>query len=203
MPKIYNKKFMLIPTYTPDHLLSEDGKRMDERPIMHIAFSVDWLRKHFAATDPSLNLERFVDEEATYDDFEDLALKALLDDWFAFAAYDDGEENKVVFPSNHNPWVGSVGDMMQAYHEFVREETVFDHISRKAREIPYSARMGCPVGFMPDGDGLIFSDSDPARYATRDGAEQAFIDILRRCGEIVVKNEKTGTLSETLVLAQV
>lgn len=203
MPKIYNKKFVLVPTYTPEYLLSEDAKYQDERPIMHIAIDLNWLRKDFAAIDPEADLEAFLDEEATYDDFEGTAERALLDGWFAFAIYDNGEKEEVIFPERENPGSGSVADMMRAYHEYMREETIFEHICRKAKEIPYNARMGCPVGFMVDNGSLVFSDSDSARYANRDGAEQAFIDILARCGETVLKNPEYGTLSLGPVLADV
>lgn len=201
MPTIYNKKFILVPTYTPEHLLSEDGKRMDERPIMHIAIDIDWLRKEFSAIDPTTSLEIFLDEEATYDDFEDAALRALHNGLFAFAVYDDGEEDKTIFPNINIVTSGNVACMMEAYREFMLEETVFDHICRVAKKIPYNARKGCPVGFMVDGGELVFGDSDPARYANKDGAETAFIDILRRCGEQVEKDPRTGALKQTIVLA--
>lgn len=203
MSLIYNGKFILVPTYTPGYLLSEDAKFQDERPIMHIAISLDWLRKDFAATDPDVDMETFMDEEATYDDFEDTAMRALQDNWFAFAVYDNGEEEKVIFPERENIAAGSMGSVMQAYHEYMREETIFEHVCRKAKEIPYNARKGCPVGFMVDNGRLVFGESDPARYANRDGAEQAFIDILARCGETVLKNPEYGTLSLGPILADV
>lgn len=202
MPNIYNKKFILIPTYTPEDFLSEDGKRMDERPIMHIAIDIDWLRQRFYATVPTMRLlEPFIDEEATFDDFEDLAEQAIAKGLFAFAIYDDGEETKTLFPNINIVTSGNVACMMEAYREFMLEETVFDHICRVAKKIPYNARKGCPVGFVVDGGELVFGESDPTRYANKDGAETAFIDILRRCGEQVEKNPRTGALKQTIVLA--
>lgn len=189
MPKVYNKKFVLVPTYTPEHLLSEDAKYLDERPLIHIAIDIDWLRRDFSSWMDTISLEEYLDTEATYDSFEDTALRALLDGWFAFAVYDNGEEEKVIFPERENFAAGSMGSMMRAYHEYMREETIFDHICRKAKDTPYNTRKGCHVGFMVDQGRLVFSDSDPTRYANTKGAEQAFIDILTRCGEPVLHDE--------------
>lgn len=148
-------------------------------------------------------LEQSYELSSAYDDFEDLAVQAIAKGLFAFAVYDDGEEDKTIFPNINIVTSGNVACMMEAYREFMLEETVFDHICRVAKKIPYNARNGCPVGFMVDGGELVFSDSDPARYANKDGAETAFIDILRRCGEQVEKAPRTGALKQTIVLADV
>lgn len=188
MPKIYNKNFVLVPTYTPESLLAPCGKYCDEIPVMCVAVDLPWLRDQFS--DEKGPLEDFIDNEATYDDFETVAMQAIRERRFAFAVYDDGENEQVLFPDTLNPDTGKVSDVMGAYHEFLREETVFDHICRKANSVTYNARKACPVGFMPvGGSKLVFSESNPTRYADRNGAETAFIDILRHCNEMVLKGD--------------
>lgn len=188
MPKTYNDKFVLVQTYTPEDLLSEDGKRMDESPLMSIAIGIDWLRKEFAKEEIPMTLEEFLDDEATFDSFEYPAITAIQEDQFAFAVYDNGEEQLTLFPERCPAGDYDVRCMMDAYRQYQLEETVFDHICRVIRHRPMAK--DTPAVFMEDGPGcLVFGSHWSLQYEGEMGAEKAFIDILRQCGEIVSMGE--------------
>ena len=199
-----NKRYIMVTTYTASNLL-KNGERpthSDETPLMRCAIDRIWLWHEMADDLPhGVGLEKFIENEATYDTFETEAIRAMAKGKCAFAIYEDENfDEHIWFPASMDR--GEVADAMLAYHEYMSEETIFEHICRKVRATPFSAVKPARNLFMEDGKNhLIFNETSPTQYAGGLGVEQAFIDILRRCGETILKDNDTGYLTLGPVLA--
>lgn len=133
MTNYANGKYVEIHTYATQLLMDEgsfegDYGDYDEQPIMAIAVEANWLAKTLYKSGDLPNedlddLENFLDNVACYDDLEDVAIEAINKNKFAFAVVNN-EKDAIFFPNNPDSLA------MQALWEYMRSETVFQHIRR-------------------------------------------------------------------------
>lgn len=125
-----DEQYVLIFTYATQLLINrgrEDAMDDDEQPIMALAIDKDALRKALEedgtiSANDSTALDDFLEYDAVYDDLEDIANEAINEGKFAFAVVNGMDE--MFFPDAPDQAA------MQALWEYMRSETLFEHIRR-------------------------------------------------------------------------